>query len=334
MLSSPPACCYFEPRSDGSVDRLAKWSLGTWSTACGEDPGFHLPHVNPLLVKHLPRLLGERQGADRQPSILVPLCGKTHDMLYLCKQGFGVVGVEGVARAIREFKAEQRCQGLQGFGPPKAVSFGRNGWGEGVDFEAAQEFRGYRSGCVFKKGSRGLGYYRDSPRLWQGEVFSLQGSELTSRPLHVIQGDLFEVTPALVAGTTFVRGGTFDLVYDRGSIVAVPPSAREQYVAVLSDLLKPCGRILMMTLDYDQSQVQGPPPFSISLRDIQQLFPSDAWMVEVLDEPASDLPETNPKFCGVLVTERVVLVTRRPPGNGGARSLLALWGWPRTARGP
>ena len=38
--------------------------------------------------------------------ILVPLCGKTVDLLHLWKEGHEVVGVEGVLNAVQEFSSE------------------------------------------------------------------------------------------------------------------------------------------------------------------------------------------------------------------------------------
>ena len=51
--------------------------------------GFHLPEVNPLLVKYL-HILKLTQGA----SVFLPLCGKTLDISWLMTQGYRVVGAE------------------------------------------------------------------------------------------------------------------------------------------------------------------------------------------------------------------------------------------------
>lgn len=319
---TPPSKCYFEERPDGSVDRLRKWSQ-SWNLPAGKNPGFHRQDVNPLLVKHLPRLFGSDPPTGL--TVLVPLCGKSRDLIYLCHQGLDVVGVEGITRAISELKAEQLCHGLRGFGSSRVMSLGPTGWTGHSHFEPAEGFSGHRPGCVFKKGSKGLGYYSEVPRIWDGEVFSRHGSELVVRPLHIIEGDMFEVTPALVERATSLEAGLFDFVYDRGSMVAVPPASRRQYAAVLSDLVKPGGRILLITTDYDQSRVSGP-PFSLSVAEVRQAFPSSTWMVEVLDEPLSDLPGTNPKFRGLQVTERVLLVTKRCQGEGNMSRLLSLAG--------
>lgn len=62
--------------------------------------GFHLPEVNPLLVKHFPSLhlqLGAR--------VFLPLCGKTIDIHWLLSQGFRVAGAELSQIAIEDLFA-------------------------------------------------------------------------------------------------------------------------------------------------------------------------------------------------------------------------------------
>jgi thiopurine S-methyltransferase len=63
--------------------------------------GFHRKDVNPLLVKHAPRL---GPGPAR---VLVPLCGKTLDLTWLSAQEHEVWGVELVEAAARAYFAER-----------------------------------------------------------------------------------------------------------------------------------------------------------------------------------------------------------------------------------
>lgn len=65
--------------------------------------GFHLPGVNPYLQRHWPGL-GLAIGAR----VLVPLCGKSLDMVWLAEQGYRVLGVELSEKAVEEFFQEQR----------------------------------------------------------------------------------------------------------------------------------------------------------------------------------------------------------------------------------
>ncbi len=66
---------------------------------------FHGDRPNPNLVSFGPQVFaaGER--------ILVPLCGKSHDLLWLSSRGHGVVGVELARLPLDEFIEEHQLQG-------------------------------------------------------------------------------------------------------------------------------------------------------------------------------------------------------------------------------
>ncbi|CAM2909502.1 thiopurine S-methyltransferase [Vibrio diazotrophicus] len=64
---------------------------------------------------------------------------------------------------------------------------------------------------------------------------------------------------------------TYDIVYDRAALVALPEDMRKEYVERLKSLLNPGGRILLVTLDYEQHEMAGP-PFSVPQEEIEQLF--------------------------------------------------------------
>ena len=78
--------------------------------------GFHKPSVNDSLLKHWHALAGE---GDSPLAVLVPLCGKTHDLAWLAKQRgvSAVVGVEFVKQAVDEFVAEHPECKLRAGGP-------------------------------------------------------------------------------------------------------------------------------------------------------------------------------------------------------------------------
>ena len=64
--------------------------------------GFHQSDVNPELIKHFSTLalpIGSR--------VLVPLCGKSVDMVWLAHAGYDVVGIELVESAVQAFFIEQ-----------------------------------------------------------------------------------------------------------------------------------------------------------------------------------------------------------------------------------
>ncbi len=64
---------------------------------------------------------------------------------------------------------------------------------------------------------------------------------------------------------------TYDIVYDRAALIALPQEMREEYVAHIKSILKPGGRILLVTLDYEQSEMAGP-PFSVPHCEVETLF--------------------------------------------------------------
>jgi len=65
--------------------------------------GWHREEVMPLLVQHWPAL-----NVPRGARVLVPLCGKSLDMLWLSRQGMHVLGVDVSAIAIESFLAENQ----------------------------------------------------------------------------------------------------------------------------------------------------------------------------------------------------------------------------------
>ncbi len=65
--------------------------------------------------------------------------------------------------------------------------------------------------------------------------------------------------------------GRFDGIWDCNALVAVNPDDREKYINILCSLLKPKGRILLSTFDYDQS-VHRSFPHSVSERIVKSLF--------------------------------------------------------------
>ncbi|XP_018027458.1 thiopurine S-methyltransferase-like [Hyalella azteca] len=71
-----------------------------WATGKTE---WHVSDFHPCLVKYAGEVL---QGRDKR--VLVPLCGKTLDLLWLYKSGHRVVGVEGVEKIVQEFGEEHK----------------------------------------------------------------------------------------------------------------------------------------------------------------------------------------------------------------------------------
>ena len=82
-------------------------------------------------------------------------------------------------------------------------------------------------------------------------------------PYELWCGDFFELPREAVAGV----GG----VYDRAALIALPQALRDQYAATLASLLPAQTRTLLITLEYEQSQMAGP-PFSVPGDEVRALF--------------------------------------------------------------
>lgn len=68
-----------------------------------------------------------------------------------------------------------------------------------------------------------------------------------------------------------VPARTFDRVFDRGSLVAIKPFLRREYMQIINALLKPGGKWMIASIAYDQSLYPGP-PHSLSADDVLALL--------------------------------------------------------------
>lgn len=82
-------------------------------------------------------------------------------------------------------------------------------------------------------------------------------------------------------------------LYDRAALIALPPPMREAYAAHLSRVLPSGCRGLLVNLDYDQSQMDGP-PFSVPDAEVQRLLAD--WQPKVLHLENGLQAEENWKF--------------------------------------
>ena len=60
-------------------------------------------------------------------------------------------------------------------------------------------------------------------------------------------------------------------VFDRKSLIALEPEVRQKYVKHLNDIISLGARILLVTLQYPQHQMSGP-PFSVDKSEVESLF--------------------------------------------------------------
>ena len=79
-------------------------------------------------------------------------------------------------------------------------------------------------------------------------------------------GDLFDLEPTSLAE---VRG-----VYDRASLVALPPPMRVHYARHVAAILPAECRMLLLTMDYPPGEKAGP-PFAVTEPEIHELFAAE-----------------------------------------------------------
>lgn len=92
--------------------------------------------------------------------------------------------------------------------------------------------------------------------------------------LTIYRGDIFQLTEQHLQGV--------DVVYDRAALVALPAELRKAYVQHLDKLLRGQQDMLLVAMEYQQSQMPGP-PFSVLQSEVQALF-SDNHDVHLLEQ--------------------------------------------------
>ena len=111
-------------------------------------------------------------------------------------------------------------------------------------------------------------------------------------------GDFFALTAEDVADCT--------ALYDRAAMIALPREMRQRYVAHLNGLLPVGSRGLLITMDYDQAQLDGP-PFAVLDDEVRQGLEGN-WQLQVQTE--RDILGESWKFLQGGVTRLVERVYR------------------------
>lgn len=188
-----------------------------------EDIGFHQSTINSHLCEYWQSL-----HLARGSEVLVPLCGKSRDMLWLREQGHGVLGVELSRLAAEAF-------------------FTGNGF---------------------------------KPRHISGDKFI----HMETNAMRILCGDFFDLDKNDLA--------KISAVYDRAALIALPSEMRARYVTHLLNILPPQVQILLITLDYPETEMSGP-PFPVSVDEVVALYQLHA-NISVLAQ--QDVLTQNPRF--------------------------------------
>lgn len=120
--------------------------------------------------------------------------------------------------------------------------------------------------------------------------------------LTLLCGDFFALTPQQLQDVA--------AVYDRASLIALPPTLRERYVQRLAELLAPGTEVLLISLEYPPHQMQGP-PFCIPEAQVHTLYDNAFQVTSIHTESVLD---SNPRFRERGLTElreHVYIVNRR-----------------------
>lgn len=112
------------------------------------------------------------------------------------------------------------------------------------------------------------------------EEFHAEHPQLTNVDLRC--GDFFDLSPATL--------GPIDAVFDRASLVALPPAMRRDYARHLGRLCSSGTRTLLVSMEYEQALMPGP-PHAVLVEEVQQLFGSEHHVRELgSDDALTDFP--------------------------------------------
>lgn len=102
--------------------------------------------------------------------------------------------------------------------------------------------------------------------------------------IEILCGDFFELNTDIL--------GKVDAVFDRAALIALPLEMRSKYIDQLGCLVQPGARGLLITLEYPQEEMAGP-PFSVAEREVTDLFATD-FDINIVED--HDALEENSRF--------------------------------------
>ena len=121
------------------------------------------------------------------------------------------------------------------------------------------------------------------------------------RNSQILHGDFFDLTAPLLQE---VKG-----IFDRGALVALPPDMRFRYVDHLLRIVPDEAKILLLTFEYDQKLVAGP-PHCVMPEEVDELFGTRCH-VELLESIVTELLPPHFAAQGVSkAVESVYVITK------------------------
>ncbi|GAB6042930.1 thiopurine S-methyltransferase [Endothiovibrio diazotrophicus] len=119
--------------------------------------------------------------------------------------------------------------------------------------------------------------------------------------VELLQGDFFHLTAERLHGV--------GAVYDRASLVALPPQLRERYAEHLQRIVPARSHILLVSMEYDQSRKEGP-PFSVGEEEVRGHYEA-RYRVEKLFE--KEIIDENPRYRGFGIDSMLEVVYHLTP---------------------
>ncbi|MBS0431724.1 MAG: thiopurine S-methyltransferase [Proteobacteria bacterium] len=116
------------------------------------------------------------------------------------------------------------------------------------------------------------------------------GTHYVAGDIEIIRADVFAIDKSLLAEC--------DAIYDRAALIALPPPMRERYAREVYGALPAGCRGLLITLEYPQAEMEGP-PFSVDEREVRRLF-GGHWDIGLRER--RDILADQPMFSGQGVT--------------------------------
>ena len=102
--------------------------------------------------------------------------------------------------------------------------------------------------------------------------------------IRLLQGDFFDLRPDDLDGCT--------LVYDRAALIAMSPAQRPRYYRHMQSILPEAAQMLLITFDYDQAEMAGP-PYAVADAEVESGY-GDTYSMTVLDR--NDILDERPRW--------------------------------------
>ncbi len=94
----------------------------------------------------------------------------------------------------------------------------------------------------------------------------------SAKNIDIFVGDIFELNQSIL--------GKVDIIYDRGAIVALPTTMRQEYTSLLVNITQNTPQ-LIISYEYDQNLMEGP-PFSVKESQLKEYY-SDFYNLELME---------------------------------------------------